>query len=274
MLKRTLSTLILWGLVAACVIFLGGSGAVWLLALLAALTLNEFYGLVAKMGIKPFKITGIALSMVIMLAPAYLEPEYGIDAGLILAFSAIVFAIRILRERDQSNRVETLGWSLFGLVYVPFMLQFLVKVLMMDSVSDSGGMMLVIWLIAAAKFCDTGALLTGLAIGRHKMSPVISPKKTWEGAAGGILISALVSAGIAWLWGDYLPVTMTPLVAALMALPIAALAIVSDLIESVIKRRADIKDTGQTIPGIGGFFDLSDSLILTAPLGWFLFQLL
>jgi phosphatidate cytidylyltransferase len=64
------------------------------------------------------------------------------------------------------------------------------------------------------------------------------------------------------------------LVGAAMALPVAGLAIVSDLIESIIKRRADIKDAGQTIPGIGGVFDLSDSLILTAPLGYVLFRLL
>ena len=67
---------------------------------------------------------------------------------------------------------------------------------------------------------------------------------------------------------------MTPLLAALVALPIAALAIISDLVESIIKRRAEAKDAGQTIPGIGGVFDLSDSLILTAPVGYVIFNLL
>jgi phosphatidate cytidylyltransferase len=82
-----------------------------------------------------------------------------------------------------------------------------------------------------------------------------------------------VGAGIAWLARGQLPPHMTPLVAALLAAPVAMLAIVSDLIESVIKRRTAIKDSGKVIPGIGGMFDVSDSLILTAPLGYFLFGL-
>jgi phosphatidate cytidylyltransferase len=154
------------------------------------------------------------------------------------------------------------------------MLHFLVRIFLLDAPHPNTGLVLGIWLIAVAKFCDVGALLTGLAFGRHKMSPVISPKKTWEGAIGGVLISAGVGAVLAWFCRDYLPVALTPALAALIALPIAALAIVSDLIESIIKRRADTKDAGAAIPGIGGFFDLSDSLILTAPVGYALFHLL
>jgi len=127
--------------------------------------------------------------------------------------------------------------------------------------------------VAVAKFCDVGALLTGLAIGRHHMAPQISPKKTWEGAVGGVLVSMGVGALLAWWWAPHLPGHMTPLVAAVIASPIAMVAIVSDLIESIIKRRATIKDSGGLIPGIGGIFDVSDSLILTAPLGYLLFGL-
>jgi phosphatidate cytidylyltransferase len=105
------------------------------------------------------------------------------------------------------------------------------------------------------------------------MSPVISPKKTWEGAVGGVLISMGIGAFVAWLARDHFPAYITPLYAALIAAPIAIVGVVSDLIESVIKRRAAIKDSGGIIPGIGGVFDVSDSLILTAPLGYFLFRL-
>ena len=124
------------------------------------------------------------------------------------------------------------------------------------------------------KLCDTGALLAGLAVGRHKMAPEISPKKTWEGVAGGVLLSVVSGAALAWGCRACLPANFTPLVGALVALPVAALGVVSDLVESIIKRRADIKDTGCTIPGIGGVFDMSDSLILTAPVGWAVFHLL
>jgi len=140
-------------------------------------------------------------------------------------------------------------------------------------VPPTGRLLLCLWIVAVAKFCDTGALLTGMAIGRHKMSPQISPKKTWEGAIGGVLISMGIGALVAWLARSEMPPHMTPLVAALIAMPIAILGIVADLVESVLKRRANIKDSGRTIPGIGGMFDLSDSLILAAPVGYYLFRL-
>jgi phosphatidate cytidylyltransferase len=89
-----------------------------------------------------------------------------------------------------------------------------------------------------------------------------------------VVVSALVGAGLAWGYRAYLPAGFTPLFGALAALPLAGVGVVADLVESVIKRRADIKDAGQTIPGIGGVFDLSDSLILAAPVGWLVFHLL
>ena len=191
-------------------------------------------------------------------------------ATSLIVLAMVVSCIRVLRERDTANRMETIGTTVAGLLYVPFMLQFLVRILMRDS--DSGDNLAVcLWVIAVSKFCDVGALLTGLAVGRHKMAPVISPKKTWEGAVGGVLISMGVGAAIAYFAAGRMPDGLTPLVAAAIALPLALITIVSDLMESALKRRADIKDTGKLIPGIGGAFDLTDSLLLTAPLAYFIF---
>lgn len=274
MLSRILSTLALWTVVYLCMRFLGTVGGVWLATLVAVLTLREFYGLVRKMGMDPFDKLGMFLGGLIMLAPCYIEPHVPIRAELLLAVAVIAFSIRILGEREPQSRVETLGWSLFGVVYVPFMLHYLVRVLMIGQPRPLTGLWLAIWVVAVSKFCDTGALLAGMAFGKHKMSPMISPKKTWEGAAGGLLVSAGVGATLAWACSSVMPATFTPLLAAVVALPIAGLGIVADLIESIIKRRADIKDSGRTIPGIGGIFDLSDSLILTAPFGWAVFNML
>lgn len=272
MAKRIFSTLTLWILVVLCVRYLGTQGGVWLATVIAVLTLREFYAMLSRMGLDPFDRFGMAIAAVMMLAPYYLAKVVG--PGELLALAVVVFSIRILGEREPQNRVETLAWSLFGVVYVPFMLQFLVRVMITSEPQPRSGLVLAIWLIAVSKFCDVGALLTGLAFGRHKMSPNISPKKTWEGAIGGVLISAGVGAAIAYFCRDWIPARFTPMLAAAVAIPIACLAIVSDLIESIIKRRADTKDAGQTIPGIGGVFDLSDSLILTAPVGYAIFHLL
>ena len=271
--SRIFSTLLLWALVAACVIFIGPVGAVWLVAAIAVLTLWEFFKLIRRMGIEPFDRVGMLLGGALCLGPLYLE-EFGLSSGPLLALAAIVFAVRILGERSAHKRLDTLAWSLFGVVYIPFMLSFLARTILLDSPAPKTGLILAVWVIAVSKFCDVGALLSGLAFGKHKMAPEISPKKTWEGAVGGILTSVGVGIGISIALADQLPATFTPLLAGVLALPIAALAIVSDLVESIIKRRTNAKDAGATIPGIGGVFDLSDSLILTAPVGYVVFSLL
>ena len=277
MAKRIFSTVLLWLIILATMYFFQARGGIVLLVLVSALTQREFYQMVVRMGHAPFSRLGLLFGVAITLSPVV--PLVCSHCPLLtpanlLALATIAFAIRIVGERDPENRVESLGWTLFGLVYVPFMFQFLVRILLIAGPHANTGLALALWLIAVSKFCDVGALLTGMAIGKHTMAPVISPKKTWEGAIGGLITSAALGAGIVCVFGQYFPSSLSPLLAAAIALPIAGLGIVSDLVESVIKRRANTKDSGATIPGIGGMFDLSDSLILTAPAGFLIFSLL
>ncbi len=279
MFSRILSTLILWGVILGSLWFFGAHGAVTLITLFSALTLYEFYGMTQKMGLRPFRWMGIFFSVLMTAAPYYVAFFYEeSDVGQSLASGLLVLAllvscIRVLGERDASNRIETIMATVIGLFYIPFMLQFLVRILMRESDSGSN-LALCLWVIAVSKCCDMGALLTGLAIGRHKLAPNISPKKTWEGAVGGMLVSAGVGAAIAFFAAGHLPEKMTTAVAAVIALPLALTTIISDLIESALKRRAETKDAGAFIPGIGGAFDLTDSLILTAPVAYFIFLFL
>jgi phosphatidate cytidylyltransferase len=273
--KRIFSTVLLWTIVGAVLWFFRTHGALVLITAISVLTLREFYHLMHGSGYDPFAKLGMFFGGLITLAP-WLRAQFGWPVELWLPAATVAFAARLLGERKSENRVEALASTLFGLVYVAVMLQFLVAIvtpLPGDTLSSNARLLLCLWLVAVAKFCDVGALLTGMAIGRHKMSPQISPKKTWEGAAGGVVFSMGVGALIAWLAREVFPPHMTPLIAALMALPIAVLAIVADLVESVLKRHAKLKDSGKTFPGIGGVFDLSDSIILVAPVGYFLFRL-
>jgi phosphatidate cytidylyltransferase len=273
--KRIFSTVLLWTIVGLAIWFFRTNGALVMIVAISVFTLREFYQLMRASGYKPFDKFGMVFGGLITLAP-WLQVQLGWPSALFLPLAVIVFAIRLLRERTPETRVESLASTLFGLVYVAVMLQYLVAIITPhagDAVSPDGRLLLCLWLVAVTKFCDTGALLTGMAIGRHKMSPQISPKKTWEGAVGGVIISMGIGALIAWFARDVFPSHMTPLVSALIAAPIAIVGIVADLVESVVKRRANIKDSGRTIPGIGGMFDLSDSIILVAPMGYFFFRL-
>ncbi len=273
--KRIFSSTLLWAVVAATLWFLRANGIVILATLMSVFTLREFYRLMRGCGYVSFEKFGIVAGALITLAP-WLEAKTHWPAYHLIGLATAVFSVRLLGERTPEQRVDALGSTLFGLIYVAFMLSYFVRIVVPlpnDTITPDGRLLLCLWLIATAKFSDMGGLLTGMAIGKHKMSPVISPKKTWEGFVGGLLASMGVAALLAWLGRAYLPPHMTPLVSALVAIPIALLSVVGDLVESVIKRRADLKDSGALLPGQGGFFDTTDSLILVAPVGFLFFGL-
>jgi CDP-diglyceride synthetase len=194
MAKRILSTLVLWSVILGSLWLFGGPAAVALLTILSVLTLHELYGMADKLGGRPFRGMGLIFSIVITAGPyvlAYSSDAFDLIAGLptgALVLALIVCCFRALGERDSHSRIETIASTMLGLLYVPFMLHFLVAILMRDGY-EGDNLVLCLWTVAVSKFCDVGALLTGLAFGKHKMAPVISPKKTWEGAVGGVLIS-------------------------------------------------------------------------------------
>jgi len=272
--KRITSTVVLWLAVLAVLWFFRTGGAVAVIVAISVLTLRELYRLMAAAGNAPFSALGMLFGGLVTLAP-WTEARYGIPGYPLVALAVVVFSVRILLERAPEKRVEALSSTLFGLVYVCLLLQYLVRIVTPvagDAVPADGRLVLCLWVVAVAKFCDVGALLSGLAFGRHPMAPLTSPKKTWEGAVGGVIIAMGAGALVAWLGRGVVPAAFSPLRAAVLAAPLAAVAIASDLVESVIKRRAALKDSGGGVPGIGGIFDLSDSLILAAPVGFFLLQ--
>ncbi len=282
MLKRAISTLVLWATLITLLRYFGRPAAVLFTTVLAVLTQHELYGMLTRMGHRPFHRFGLLIGTAMLLVPyavRTLAPQYfitgpGMTASL-MALAVVLCCVRLLSMRDPGKRFDTLAATLFGIAYVPFMFQFVIEIFFLRTDANQG-LMLVIWLIAVSKFCDAGALLVGTAIGRHKMSPTISPKKSWEGLVGGVIIASGVGTGLVAYFqprGLY-PENFTLLWSALAAIPIALIAVVSDLVESIIKRRADIKDSGATVPGIGGAFDLTDSVILTAPAAYILFAYL
>jgi len=278
LLKRTFTTLVLWAAIISLLYFVGAHAAVWMVFLMAVVSVYEFNKLMRAIGLQPFAKLAMTLAGLMVVVPFYAAiwfPKAGVTTPDLLMVGVIAAAIRILGERDPASRAGALASTLFALVYVPFMVGYFVRIIAeYTAPNPSTGVLLFVWVVIVTKLCDTGALLTGLAFGKHKMTPVISPKKSWEGVIGGVITSALISALFAWLFARWLPAGFTPLFAALAALPLAVIGVVGDLVESIIKRRADIKDSGNLAPGIGGMFDLTDSLILTAPAAFWLLRLL
>ncbi len=146
----------------------------------------------------------------------------------------------------------------------------MVKTSSAEKARDSHGLLTghfyLLYLAAVTKFSDCGAYLLGSLIGKHPMIPHVSPKKTWEGFAGALLLPAFASWLLFRLMPEQLSLIFSSERAILLGLCLAIVAVVGDLAESVVKRATGVKDSGHFIPGIGGALDLVDSLLFTGPL--------
>ena len=272
MKHRIISFATLWSILAISLWLFGVHAGVFIIAILAFLTQLELYQLFTKMGLKPMKGLGIAAGAIITLGAYYLGD---IDSGNdLFVLSFVVIALIIICLDLQAGRLRSFMPTLFGLIYVPFMLHFLIKIVKLaesNGETAATGMFLAVWVVAVAKCADVGGLLVGMKLGKTQLS-VISPKKTYEGAAGGIGFSMLIGVILIGFFHTLVPADFSWWLGALIAIPIGVASIASDLVESAFKRQADVKDSGKIIPGIGGIFDLTDSLILTAPLGYLFFK--
>jgi phosphatidate cytidylyltransferase len=272
MKQRALSTIGLWLVVGLMLAGFNAFGQVklggfLLIALLGLGAQYEVYAILRQTGANPRTAVGLAAGALFLTALfmgwVTLHPS---APWLALIWVAILLSLlaRPLQNHEWVLRLSTF----FGVLYVPFLLGFLVIL-----AREPQGLWAALWVVVATKFTDVGGLLIGVPFGKHKIAPNVSPAKSVEGCIGGVLLSAGVSALVAWGYKLADIAFLTPGQAALCALPIAALSIPSDLVESYLKRRGGVKDSGSTIPGIGGALDLVDSLLLVAPVAYLLLKI-
>jgi phosphatidate cytidylyltransferase len=172
----------------------------------------------------------------------------------------VVLALAAVLSGARSERPAWLWWAA-GMLYVAVLAAHLALLR-----AEPEGQRWLLVLLAGVFATDTGAYAVGRTLGRHALAPSISPRKTWEGAAGGFLGGAAATAGAAWaldLTSGADAITGGALLAAALALPIAAQ--VGDLLASAIKRRLDVKDFSRLLPGHGGLLDRMDSLLAAGP---------
>lgn len=271
MKQRLISFIVLWTTIILSLFIFGVQAGVWLIAAVTFFTQLELYQLFEKMQLQPLKYLGSICGPLIILGAYYLD---GRDAGTnVFAFCFIVLVLVIIFKDLKAGRLRSFVPTLFGLLYVPYMLQFFIKTAKLAEINEhtsSTGIFLCIWIVAVAKFTDVGGLLVGMKFGKTPLSAV-SPKKTIEGAIGGLFVASFVGLIVLGIFHSYVPEKFSWWRSLLMAFPIGIVAIAADLVESALKRQANAKDSGISIPGIGGMFDLTDSLILAAPLGYLMF---
>jgi phosphatidate cytidylyltransferase len=254
----------LWG----GVVVPGGGMLVWAVAVaLVALTCSvELYGLMRTEHTKPNAIFGTlavaAMPIVAALYATHLLPNSGASTsselgavGLTAVIGGLVLVALTWQMAFRQVNISDTAITVFGALYAGFTLSHLVLMRALDS-----GAELVIITLAGVWAMDVLAYLVGSAIGKHRLAPHISPRKSWEGLAAGT-VGTVAAWGIGWWW------TQSPLGLwwfLLIGVVAAAAALVGDLAESALKREVGAKDSGTLLPGHGGFLDRFDSLIVVS----------
>jgi len=278
---RFITTIALWS-VALVIAFSGYELAFYaLICAFGLIALWEFYGMLDHRSLPNFKVTGMICGTVMLVGSFYYfakigpAQSYDFETAVLLFFLLTVFARQMFARLRHDEPLQTMAYTLFGLLYVLWLFNFITKIVYVMPRSSSGavtGQFYVLYLIAVTKFSDMGAYLTGSVIGRHLMVPHISAKKTWEGFFGALVFALLCSLALFKLMPGHLS-ALTWTHATILGLLLGFAAVIGDLAESIIKRSTGVKDSGNLLPGIGGALDLLDSLLFTAPLLFFYLRL-
>jgi phosphatidate cytidylyltransferase len=272
--KRLLSSIILWAVLLTVLFYakqLGPIPSAILCCSISTIALWEFYNILEKAGIRTFKWLGLGGGLLLSIgcwwfSLNYLEYTNTFEVLLFIAIVISLFVRQICAAYPKG--METIGATLLGVIYIPWLFNFFPKIKFLYSQNgvEGPGWLFVFYVVAVTKFCDVGAYGFGRLFGRHKMIPRISPNKTWEGLAGGLL-TAVAASVVAYLYMKE-RILLSEFVlrdAIAMGLILGILGVLGDLSESLLKREMNVKDSGQLLPGIGGALDLIDSLLFTAP---------
>jgi phosphatidate cytidylyltransferase len=229
----------------------------------------EFYAILETAGYPAHRILGMVAG-VALVTTAWFADSLTLYGGYsnvllsILALSVVAVLIMQLKYGTEESCIPRLSGTFLGILYTPLLFSFMA--LLANDWAGLDGRLLVMYLISVVKMSDIGAYFTGRFLGKHKMVPRISPKKTWEGFAGGVGGSCL--AGFIWYHftgGDLRVVHIGIPHVIIIPILLAILGVLGDLVESLFKRSAAVKDSSQSVPGMGGILDVVDSLLLASP---------
>lgn len=231
------------------------------LATAQAFALWEYYSLSQTKGIQPLKVLAVISSCIYILLHYFLP-----DTHFVVPFLFVVMALAFLCHFCRAEQaIQNLACTLFGLIYITIPLGFVLDINFMQTTAW------IVFLLVTTKITDTAAYIAGKLLGNRPLAPMLSPKKTCEGAVAGLLGAIASSLCFFYVWdslGMSLGQSFSWLEASLLGLSIGIISQIGDLAESLLKRDAQVKDSS-TLPGFGGMLDVVDSLIFTTPLLYF-----
>jgi len=252
--KRCLSAAVSIPLLAVVILEGGKMGFAFLVGLAATIGLLEYHGLVFPVQAATEKIVGLMLGLAVIVS--FYKGGVVVTCGMLPLIFLVSAAMGMARFRPGNAMAEDLSKQVMGYVYVPFLLGHLILIRDWDR-----GVVWTCFLLAIVFAGDTGAYYVGNAVGRHQLSPGISPGKTVEGAAGGLASNLLVGSVLKHYWLPELPWALC--IGLILLLGVLGQA--GDLVESMLKRSYGLKDSGRLLPGHGGILDRIDGLLFAAP---------
>jgi phosphatidate cytidylyltransferase len=274
LLQRIATGLGVLAVTFAATFFPGGLVFALSVAAICVIAANEFYRAVRRQGAEPSDFLGF-LAVVLFQLGAWMRGTNALDIFLPAFLVLLVLAAMLVElVKPKHTPILNIGATLLGSIYIGWLFSYLVLIHGSTSLAvapiagTTPGEWLVVFVVAITSSSDVGGLFFGNAFGRRKLAPSISPSKTWEGAIGGVALATLVGGLIgAWI---HLPVGFSIATGAVLA----AVGLLGDLCESALKRELGVKDFGVILPGHGGMLDRVDSILFTAPVAYYLFQLL
>lgn len=233
------------------------------LQLVVAACLLEFYALASRKNLFPQRVLGLFMALVIGAAFVVPRVTFPLALTVCLLAAAFYFVARFTTIERMMRFPQSLAITFFGPIYLGATLDHFLLI------RREFGFYAVYFLFVAVFIGDTGAFIIGSWLGRHKMLPVASPRKTWEGAVGGLLWAGLAGIPSRMLFLRELSLPLAVATAVLLS----AVAQVADPLESLFKRAVGVKDSGNIFPGHGGVLDRVDSLILAGPFFYYFLKL-
>ena len=226
--------------------------------------LVEFYRMMEAKGIRPYKTVGVAAGLGVSW---YVYFQGGVFSSLFITLVLVTIMVLELRRRDGGLAVFHISSTILGVFYVAWLGSHIILLRQLGEQAPAGdlGGSFVILALALAWGTDTGAFFVGNAFGKRKLLPRVSPDKSVEGAWGGVA----TALGIAFLSKATFASYLTAVDALTLGLVSPAAAILGDLVESLMKRDVQVKDTSRALPGHGGMLDRFDSVLFVAPLVYY-----
>jgi phosphatidate cytidylyltransferase len=238
-----------------------------------SIALLEYYQLAKRKGFEPLVALGIGASIAYILTLSFSLHHLFLESlpSFVLLFSLLLFFLMFFNQ--QSSSIGNLAVTLFGIAYLTIPLACALRINYFypnDSLAD--GRLWLAYVLLVSKMTDVGAYFCGKSFGKTKLAPMISPKKTIEGAIGGAGAALITSVLIALFFPVTSLTSFTVMQSIWIGLLISILSQLGDLAESILKRDAGVKDSSD-LPGLGGMLDVVDSLVFTLPLMYLLLQM-